>query len=74
MDEFVEIVAQFHHVGIGTLLFREWLLGVKQHTRAKAHPAVVALKDVIVLTSLATFPKLIVVCQLRKGDRFVAHT
>lgn len=63
MNEFVEAVAQFHHVGIGTFLFRKWLLGVKQHAGAEAHPAVVALKDVIVLTSLATFPKLIVVCQ-----------
>ena len=48
-------------------------LGVEEHTGAEAAGTVVALQDVVVLASLATFPKLLVLCQLGQCHRHVAE-
>ena len=73
MEKFVDGVFKLHHVGIWSLVGREGLFGVVEHTCAEAHTSVVSLKDVVVLASLATLPELIIVGEFGEGDRFVAH-
>ena len=74
VEQFFELVFEEHDVGRHARLYLRGFLGrVVEHTRAEAHAPVVALQDVVVATPLATPPELLVLGELGKGHRRVAH-
>lgn len=73
LEQLGKSVLDPHHVG--TALGGTLKLGLRivEHTCTQAHASVVALKDVIVDTSLASGPELLIVGEFRKCYRAVAH-
>ena len=49
-------------------------IGIVEHSCAEAHASVVSLEDVVVATSLATLPELLILSQFGEGDWFVSES
>ncbi len=73
MEQFTQLTCEEHPVRISLRLIGTFGRGIVEHAGAKAHSAVVALKNIVVFTPLASLPKLFVVGQFRKCHRLVAY-
>ena len=73
MQHLAQAILPFRHRGHLNVGIDGCGLGVEEHAGAEAAGAVVALQDVVVLASLATFPELLVLCQLGQCHRHVAQ-
>src|SRR5690554_462503 len=66
---------RFHHFlrERARLMLRGLGLGIVKQAGAKAHLEVIALQDIVITAPLASFPRLLVVGQLREGNRLKAQ-
>ena len=72
-EQLSEFVAQHYQIGSRACSVLDRFLRVKQHAGAQTHTAVVALKYVVIDTTLASLPEFLVISQLGNRHRFVAH-
>ena len=73
MEQFGHPVLYPHPIGTALGRTLHLCLGVKQHACAQTHATIVALKDVIIDTSLASLPELLVSSELGECHRFITH-
>ncbi len=74
VQETFDPVSHLYHIGIGSLVDRQRLLRVEEHTGAETHTSVGALKDIVVLAALTALPEFFIVGQFGECHGFISHS